>query len=215
MASEELTPFILSNTRLLKPPHCPEITLYLADEAVALWQLSAEELDQQGLPLPFWAFAWAGGQALARYLLDNPHSVSGKQVYDLASGSGIVAIAAKLAGAGGVTAVDIDPYAIAAIELNARANGVSLLTLQSDIIGQPLQADVLLVGDLFYEREIAEPLFAWLKRCERAGILVLIGDPGRTYLPREGLIELACYQIEVSRELEDQDIKVTRVLGLA
>jgi len=215
MASEELTPFILSNTRPLKPPHCPEITLYLADEAVALWQLSAEELDQQGLPLPFWAFAWAGGQALARYLLDNPHSVSGKQVYDLASGSGIVAIAAKLAGAGGVTAVDIDPYAIAAIELNARANGVSLLTLQSDIIGQPLQADVLLVGDLFYEREIAEPLFAWLKQCQQAGTLVLIGDPGRTYLPREGLIELACYQIEVSRELEDQDIKVTRVWGLA
>ncbi|MFN8734319.1 MAG: class I SAM-dependent methyltransferase, partial [Hyphomonadaceae bacterium] len=193
----------------------PEIALHLADEAVALWQLSAEELDQQGLPLPFWAFAWAGGQALARYLLDNPDLVSGKQVHDLASGSGVVAIAAKLSGAGGVTAVDIDPYAIAAIELNASANGVSLLTLQGDIIGQPLLADVLLVGDLFYEREIAEPLFSWLKQCQRAGILVLIGDPGRTYLPKEGLIELACYQIEVSRELEDQDIKVTRVWGLA
>jgi predicted nicotinamide N-methyase len=176
--------------------------------------LSAEELDQQGLPLPFWAFAWAGGQALARYLLDNPDLVSGKQVHDLASGSGIVAIAAKLSGAGGVTAVDIDPYAIAAIELNASANGVTLLKLQGDIIGQPLQADVLLVGDLFYEREIADPLFSWLKQCQRAGILVLIGDPGRTYLPKEGLIELACYQIEVSRELEDQDIKVTRVWGL-
>ncbi len=215
MTSEELAPFILANTRQLQPPHCPEITLHLADEAVALWQLSAEELDQKGLPLPFWAFAWAGGQALARYLLDNSHSVRGKQVYDLASGSGIVAIAAKLSGAQEMTAVDIDPYAIAAIELNARANGVSLLTLQGDIIGQPLKADVLLVGDLFYEREIAEPLFAWLKQCQRAGILVLIGDPGRTYLPKEGLKELACYQIEVSRELEDQDIKVTRVWGLA
>jgi predicted nicotinamide N-methyase len=215
MTFEEIASFILANTRLLKPPHCPEITLYMADEAVALWQLSAEELDQQGLPLPFWAFAWAGGQALARYLLDNPDIASGKQVYDLASGSGLVAIAAKLCGAGVVTAVDIDPYAIAAIELNATANGVSLLTLQGDIIGQPLQADVLLVGDLFYEREIAEPLFAWLKQCQQAGILVLIGDPGRTYLPKEGLIELACYQIAVSRELEDQDIKVTRVWGLA
>jgi predicted nicotinamide N-methyase len=141
MTIERPSPFILANTRLLKPPHCPEITLYLADEAVALWQLSAEELDQQGLPLPFWAFAWAGGQALARYLLDNSHSVRGKQVYDLASGSGIVAIAAKLSGAQEMTAVDIDPYAIAAIELNARANGVSLLTLQGDIIGQPLQAE--------------------------------------------------------------------------
>jgi predicted nicotinamide N-methyase len=215
MTSQSLIAFILANTRLLKPPHCPEITLHLADEAVALWQLSAEELDEQGLPLPFWAFAWAGGQALARYLLDNPHIVSGKQVYDLASGSGLVAIVAKLSGAKEVTAVDIDPYAIAAIELNARANGVSLLTLQGDIIGQPLQVDVLLVGDLFYEREIAEPLFAWLKQCQQGGILVLIGDPGRTYLPKEGLKELACYQIAVSRELEDQDIKVTRVWGLA
>jgi predicted nicotinamide N-methyase len=210
-----LASFILANTRLLKPPHCPEITLHLADEAVALWQLSAEELDQQGLPLPFWAFAWAGGQALARYLLDNPGLVSGKKVYDLASGSGLVAIAAKLSSAKEVTAVDIDPYAIAAIELNATANGVSLLTHQGDIIGQTLQADVLLVGDLFYEREIAEPLFAWLKHCKEAGILVLIGDPGRTYLPKEGLKELACYTIEVSRELEDQDVKVTRVWGLA
>lgn len=215
MTTESLSAFILANTRQLQPPHCPEITLHLADEAVALWQLSAEELDQKGLPLPFWAFAWAGGQALARYLLDNPDLVSGKRVHDLASGSGIVAIAAKLAGARGVTAVDIDPYAIAAIELNARTNGVSLLTLQGDIIGQPLKADVLLVGDLFYEREIAEPLFAWLKQCQQVGTLVLIGDPGRTYLPKEGLKELACYQIEVSRELEDQDVKVTRVWGLA
>jgi predicted nicotinamide N-methyase len=215
MTTESPSAFILANTRQLQPPHCPEITLHLADAAVALWQLSAEELDQKGLPLPFWAFAWAGGQALARYLIDNPDLVSGKKVHDLASGSGIVAIAAKLAGAGEVTAVDIDPYAIAAIELNAGTNGVSLLTLQGDIIGQPLKADVLLVGDLFYEREIAEPLFAWLKQCQQAGTLVLIGDPGRTYLPKEGLKELACYQIEVSRELEDQDVKVTRVWGLA
>lgn len=215
MTIENLAPFILANTRQLQPPHCPEITLHLADEAVALWQLSAEELDQKGLPLPFWAFAWAGGQALARYLLDNPDLVSGKQVYDLASGSGLVAIAAKLSGASRVTAVDIDPYAIAAIDLNAHLNGVSLLTHQGDIIGQPLEADVLLVGDLFYERELAEPLFVWLKQCQQAGILVLIGDPGRTYLPKAGLKERACYQIEVSRELEDQDVKVTRVWGLA
>lgn len=215
MTSPSLAPFIRANTRLLRPPHCPEINLHLADEAVALWQLSADELDQQGLPLPFWAFAWAGGQALARYLLDHPDIVSGKGVYDVASGSGLVAIAAKLSGAREVTAVDIDPYAIAAIDLNAKINGVSLLSHQGDIIGQTLQTDVLLVGDLFYEREIAEPLFAWLKRCKQAGILVLIGDPGRTYLPKAGLIELACYTIEVSRELEDHDIKVTRVWTLA
>ncbi len=207
--------FILDNTRLLKPPHCPEIKLYLADEAVALWQLSADELDQQGLPLPFWAFAWAGGQALARYLLDHPEVVKGKQVYDLASGSGLVAIAAKLCGAGHVTAVDIDPYSIAAIDLNAGVNGVELSTHLGDIIGQHLETDVLLVGDLFYEREIAEPLYAWLKQCQQAGMTVLVGDPGRTYLPKNGLKELACYQIEVSRDLEDQDVKVTRVWGFA
>jgi len=207
--------FILDNTRLLQPPHCPEITLHLADEAVALWQLSADELDQQGLPLPFWAFAWAGGQALARYLLDHSETVRGKRVFDIASGSGMVAIAAKLSGADHVTAVDIDPYATAAIDLNAAANRVALATYQGDLIGQELETDVLLVGDLFYEREIAEPLFAWLKQCKEAGILVLIGDPGRTYLPKAGLKELACYQIEVSRELEDQDVKVTRVWGLA
>ncbi|WP_085339469.1 class I SAM-dependent methyltransferase [Aquidulcibacter paucihalophilus] len=207
--------FIVDNTRKLQPPHCPEITLHLADKAVALWQLTADELDQQGLPLPFWAFAWAGGQALARYLLDNSAIVAGKSVYDLASGSGLVGIAAKLAGAGQVVAVDIDPFAIAAITLNAASNGVELATHQGNIIGQELQADVLLVGDLFYEREIAEPLFAWLQKCQERGVLVLIGDPGRTYLPKDKLQELACYQIEVSRELEDQDIKVTRVWGLA
>lgn len=207
--------FIVDNTRKLQPPHCPEITLHLADKAVALWQLTADELDQRGLPLPFWAFAWAGGQALARYLLDNSAIVAGKSVYDLASGSGLVGIAAKLAGAGQVVAVDIDPFAIAAITLNAASNGVELATHQGNIIGQELQADVLLVGDLFYEREIAEPLFAWLQKCQERGVLVLIGDPGRTYLPKDKLQELACYQIEVSRELEDQDIKVTRVWGLA
>ena len=207
--------FIVDNTRKLQPPHCPEITLHLADKAVALWQLTADELDQQGLPLPFWAFAWAGGQALARYLLDNSAIVAGKSVYDLASGSGLVGIAAKLAGADQVVAVDIDPFAIAAITLNAASNGVELATHQGNIIGQELQADVLLVGDLFYEREIAEPLFAWLQKCQERGVLVLIGDPGRTYLPKDKLQELACYQIEVSRELEDQDIKVTRVWGLA
>lgn len=215
MKLDSYTSFIVDNTRQLKPPHCPEITLHLADKAVALWQLTADELDQQGLPLPFWAFAWAGGQALARYLLDNSAIVAGKSVYDLASGSGLVGIAAKLAGADQVVAVDIDPFAIAAITLNAASNGVELATHQGNIIGQDLQADVLLVGDLFYEREIAEPLFAWLQQCQERGVRVLIGDPGRTYLPKDKLQELACYQIEVSRELEDQDIKATRVWGLA
>lgn len=215
MTAASKTDFIVSHTRLLHPPHCPEIRLHLADKAVALWQLSAEELDQQGLPLPFWAFAWAGGQALARYLLDHVEIVREKVVYDIASGSGLVAIAAKMAGAKTVTAVDIDPYASAAVRLNAEINGVDILTHEGDLIGEPIETDVLLVGDLFYEREIAEPLFTWLKQCHQRGALVLIGDPGRTYLPKAGLKELACYSIEVSRELEDQDIKVTRVWGLA
>ena len=215
MTQAEREAFITTHTRPNRPPHCPEIVLHLASEAVALWQLSADELDQQGLPLPFWAFAWAGGQALARYLLDHPERVQDKHVYDIASGSGLVAIAAKMSGAKQVTAVDIDPYAIAAVGLNASLNQVDLATYRGDLIGQILQTDVLLVGDLFYEREIAEPLFAWLRQCQQAGILVLIGDPGRTYLPKAGLKELACYSIPVSRELEDQDIKVTRVWGLA
>jgi predicted nicotinamide N-methyase len=206
--------FITANTTPLPVPHCPTIQLYLAHEAVALWQLTEAELEAQGLPLPFWAFAWAGGQGLARYVLDHPENVRGKRVLDLASGSGLVGIAANMAGAASVMCADIDPFAIEAIALNAAFNGVQIDATLSDLIGTDIDYDVILVGDLFYEREIAVPLFEWLKSLNHRGALVLIGDPGRTYLPSTGLVALADYQIAVSRALEDAEVKRTRVWAL-
>jgi predicted nicotinamide N-methyase len=207
----DITAFILANTTPLPVPHCPAITLHLAHEAMALWQLTQNELDAQGLPLPFWAFAWAGGQGLARYVLDHPHVVTGKSVLDLASGSGLVGIAAKLAGARNVLCADIDPFAVAAIGLNAELNRVLLDATLDDLIGADIPQDVILVGDLFYERDLATPLWAWLQTLHAKGKTILIGDPGRTYLPKTGLVMLAEYQVPVSRELEDASVKRTRV----
>jgi predicted nicotinamide N-methyase len=206
--------FILSNTRPGAPPHVPEITLYLADEAVPLWQATEEELGRQGLPPPFWAFAWAGGQALARYVLDNPGTVRGHTVLDLATGSGLVAIAAALAGASAVRGADIDGFALEAARLNAARAGVTLALTGADLIGQPVPEEVILVGDLFYERDLADRLLAWLLEQARAGKQVLVGDPGRSYLPKAHLSELACYEVAVSRELEDSEVKRTRVWTL-
>jgi predicted nicotinamide N-methyase len=203
--------FIRANTAPLPVPNCPTITLHLAHEAVALWQLTEAELEAQGLPLPFWAFAWAGGQGLARYVLDNPDVVAGKSVLDLASGSGLVGIAAKMAGAGRVLCADIDPFCAQAIALNAALNSVELEVTLTDLIGTDVDYDVILVGDLFYEREIAGPLFAWLQVLHEKGTQILIGDPGRTYLPKSGLTAVADYQIAVSRALEDAEVKRTRV----
>jgi predicted nicotinamide N-methyase len=210
----QITAFIRANTAPLPVPHCPSITLYLAHEAVALWQLTEAELEAQGLPLPFWAFAWAGGQGLAHYVLDNPDVMAGKNVLDLASGSGLVGIAAKMAGAARVMCADIDPFCAQAIALNAALNHVELEVTVADLIGQDVIFDVILVGDLFYERDIAEPLFAWLQGLHQGGTHILIGDPGRTYLPKTGLIALADYQIAVSRALEDAEVKRTRVWGV-
>lgn len=210
----DIAAFILANTTPLPVPHCPTISLYLAHEAVALWQLTEAELEAQGLPLPFWAFAWAGGQGLARYVLDHPATVAGKSVLDLASGSGLVGIAAKMAGATHAMCADIDPFAIEAITLNAALNGVEVETTLSDLIGTEVDYDVILVGDLFYERDIAEPLFSWLKALHTDGTHVLIGDPGRTYLPKSGLRAVGDYQIAVSRALEDAEVKRTRVWEL-
>jgi predicted nicotinamide N-methyase len=210
----DITAFILANTSPLPVPHCPSIALHLAHEAVALWQLTEAELEAQGLPLPFWAFAWAGGQGLARYVLDNPKAVAGKRVLDLASGSGLVGIAAKMAGAADVTCADIDPFCGHAIALNAALNRVALEVTLADLIGTSAEYDVILVGDLFYERDIAVPLFAWLQELHGQGRLVLIGDPGRSYLPKTGLHAVADYQIAVSRALEDAEVKRTRVWAL-
>jgi predicted nicotinamide N-methyase len=206
--------FIRDNTAPLPVPHCPTIRLHLAHEAVALWQLTQAELEAQGLPLPFWAFAWAGGQGLARYVLDHPDCVAGKSVLDLASGSGLVGIAARMAGAADVTCVDIDPFCQETITLNAALNHVEIDVIIADLIGQNVPQEVILVGDLFYEREIAAPLWAWLQRLHTGGKTILIGDPSRTYLPKTGLVALADYQVPVSRELEDASVKRTRVWGI-
>lgn len=203
--------FIRAETRLRPVPHAPEISLYVADEATELWQKTEGELGAIGLPPPFWAFAWAGGQALARYVLDHPGTVEGRRVLDFASGSGLVAIAAMKAGAAEVTACDIDPFAIAAIGLNAGANGVPVTPLEADIIGQDLGWDTVLAGDICYERDLAERVADWLFGLSRRGATVLIGDPGRSYLPKDRLDSLAVYEVPVTRTLEDADIKRSSV----
>jgi predicted nicotinamide N-methyase len=207
--------FILQNTRLQAPPHTPELTLHLADEITPIWKMTEEALAEIGLPPPFWAFAWAGGQALARYVLDHPEIVAGKRVIDFASGSGLVAIAAMKAGATSVLAADIDVFCEAAISLNAEVNGVAVAFTEVNLLGAPPPAaDVLLAGDICYERPMAEAVMAWLAQGRAAGADVLIGDPGRTYFPKEGLVKLAEYQVPTTRELEDMAVKRTSVWTL-
>jgi len=210
--------FIRANTRLKPVPHVPEISLYVAEESVPIWQKTEEELDAMGLPPPYWAFAWAGGEALARYVLDNAQAVAGKRVLDLAAGSGLVAIAAAKAGAAPVTAIDIDAFTEFAVALNGEANGVYVDVTILDMLDHPAPAepryDVILVGDLFYERDTATRALAFLERHAAIGTRVLIGDPGRTYLPKERLTWLAEYSVPVTRELEDLEIKQTTVWEL-
>jgi len=205
--------FILDNTSVLSPPLVPEVRLHLAHEAVPLWQKTEDELGEMGLPPPFWAFAWAGGQALARYLLDNPGIVQGKRVIDMATGSGLVGIAAMKAGATSVLATEIDSFAVRAARMNAELNGVQLTIRQEDLLGDPPpQVDVICVGDLFYEKSLAERCLAWLRQSD-AGIL--IGDPGRSYLPQAELEKLAQYNVPVTRDLEDAEIKRSAVWRLS
>ncbi|MFG1186854.1 methyltransferase [Xanthobacter aminoxidans] len=203
--------FIRAETRLRPVPLVPEVSLHVADEAVPIWHRTEEELGELGLPPPFWAFAWAGGQALARHVLDHPETVRGQRVLDFASGSGLVGIAAMKAGAAGVTCADIDPFAVAAIALNGEANGVVLSPTQDDLIGRDDGWDTVLAGDIAYERDLSEKVFAWLLALAARGATVLIGDPGRTYLPKDRLEKLAEYSVPVTRELEDMEIKRTAV----
>jgi len=239
--------FIRANTSVMAPPLVPEVKLHLAHEAVPLWQKTEEELGEMGLPPPFWAFAWAGGQALARHVLDHPELVRGQSVIDLASGSGLVGIAALKAGASHVLAADIDAFSIEAIRLNAELNdilppprgegsrvgggrqsvsrtptptpphkGEGLTVTADDLLAAPPPAvAVILVGDLFYEQDLAARTHAWLRQAEAAGTAVLIGDPGRSYLPRHSLENLAEYRVKVTRDLEDAEIKWTSVWRLA
>ncbi|RIX99252.1 methyltransferase [Aureimonas flava] len=203
--------FVLANTAPLRPPHVPEIVLHLADEAHELWAKTEEALEAIGLPPPFWAFAWAGGQGLARHVLDHPALVAGRRVVDFASGSGLVAVAAAKAGAASVQALDVDPFAREAAELNAALNGVAFRTVSEDRIGRALDADVLLAGDVFYDREFAARLAPWFDRLAAEGTLVLVGDPGRAYLPRDRVERLAVYEVPVTRALEDAEVKRTTV----
>jgi predicted nicotinamide N-methyase len=209
--------FIRENTRLRPVPHVPEISLYVADEAVPLWQKTEEEFGEMGLPPPFWAFAWAGGQALARYILDHPETVRGKRVLDLASGSGLVAIAAAKAGASEVIANDIDAFTVSAIALNADANRVSIISETFDRLGDdasPETFGTVLAGDIFYERDTAARAFKFLQRMKAQSALVLVGDPGRSYLPKDKMLVRAEYEVPVIRDLEDAEIKRTKVWAL-
>lgn len=211
---EDKTAFILANTALMAPPHVPEISLHLADEAHDLWHRTEDELEAIGLPPPFWAFAWAGGQGLARYVLDNPECVRGHKVLDFATGSGLVAIAAAKAGAAHITAADIDPFCEAAVALNAAANGVSVLFSGNDLIGHDEGWDVVLAGDVFYDRAFTDRLVPWFTALAARGAKVLVGDPGRSYLPKDRLDRLAVYEVAVTRALEDAEVKRTTVWSL-
>jgi predicted nicotinamide N-methyase len=204
--------FIQANTRLAPAPFVPEVELYLADEPIGLWERTERDGGGAQLPPPFWAFAWAGGQAVARHLLDHPELVAGRRVLDVAAGSGLVAIAAAKAGAGTVRAVDIDPLAVVATELNAQANGVAVTACLQDVLdGDGGDAHVVVAGDVFYNRDLAQRVFGFAWRARARGATVLVGDPGRAYLPREHLSLVASYDVPVSPSLEDGPVKRTTV----
>jgi predicted nicotinamide N-methyase len=218
----EAAPEILRTGTTLRPvPLVPAIRLYQADDPVGLWErieLTSGQADQDP---PFWAFAWAGGQALARYLLDHPETVRGRHVIDIASGSGLVAIAAARAGAATVTAYDIDPLAVAAIEVNADANTVTVQAVCADILADNAPEDtwnsaaVVLVADAFYQRELAAKVTRFVEQARARGAAVLVGDFGRAYLPRDRLTPLASYDVSGLNVLEDSDVKSTTIWALA
>jgi predicted nicotinamide N-methyase len=202
-------------TRLGAVGLVPEILLYQADEPMGLWQRTEAAAGRTGVEPPFWGFAWAGGQALARYLLDHPEVVAGRRVIDIASGSGLVAIAALKAGAASVSAYDIDPFAVAAISVNAAANGVAVQAVCADILDRDVpDCDLMLVADAFYERDLADRVTRFLQRSRARGAAVLVGDFGRAYLPRDRLVPLNAYDVPGLGVLEDRDVKRTTVWAL-
>jgi predicted nicotinamide N-methyase len=206
---------VLGRTRLAHPPVVPELVLHLADDMDDAWAAVQRELDDGELPPPFWAFAWVGGQAVARHVLDAPDLVRGRSVLDLATGSGLCALAALRAGAAGVTAVDVDPVAVEAVALNAAANGLELDVLCSDLLdAPPPPADVVLAGDVFYDAAMSARVQPWLLAAARQGATVLVGDPGRGYLPRALLDEVAVVEVPTTRELEGVDVRTVRVFRL-
>lgn len=217
MAAAGWAAFIASATRLQAPPRVPELRLHLADEMTRIWELTEAELAAQGVDPPFWAFAWAGGQAVARHLLDTPAEVEGRTVLDLATGSGLVALAALLAGARHATAVDLDPVAAAAARLNAAANGLAdrlTVTVGDLTAGAPPSVDVVLAGDVCYDRDMTAAVLPWLRRARAAGTRVLLGDPGRAYLPSQGLRRVAEYDVPTTADLEGREVCPSAVYEL-
>lgn len=205
--------FVRDHTAIAAPPLVPEIRLHLAAEITPLWQATEATLHRSQLPPPYWAFAWAGGQALARHLLDRPALVAGRHVLDFGAGSGVVAIAAAKSGAR-VTAAEPDPFALAALALNATLNDVTIAVADNDVLDDDGTWDAVLAGDMCYERPLAGRLIAWLAARARAGALVLLGDPGRAYLPTAGLQALARYWVPTPLDLEDREARETTVWRL-
>ncbi len=202
-------------TRLQRPPAVPELALHLADDMTRAWEDVERELDRGELAPPFWAFAWVGGQALARHVLDVPAEVRGRRVLDLATGSGLVALAAARAGAAHVLAVDVDPIALTAVAVNARANGLAVEVACEDLTAGPVpDVDVVLAGDVCYDRDMVAAVLPWLCRAAAAGVRVLLGDPGRSYLPQQGLERLAELDVATTRDLEGADVRTVRVYAL-
>ena len=211
--------FIRSQTVLVAPPLTPEIKLHLATEITPIWEATEETLAKGNIPPPYWAFAWPGGQALTRYLMDNSDWVKNRRVLDFAAGSGLTAIGVAKAGAASIEAAEIDAFAIAAIELNAAANNVAVQVIMDDVIGQGVDRDagrwdVVLAGDVCYEKPMADRVIAWFRQLAARGVTILMGDPGRTYLPGSGLVEVARYQVPTSLELEDRILRETIVWRL-
>ena len=204
--------FVHANTAVAAAPLVPEIRLHLATEVTPLWQATESELARTGLEPPFWAFAWPGGQALARHVLDHPALVRGRRVLDIAAGSGIAAIAAAKAGAAHVVANEIDDFAAAALALNAALNDAAVEISRRDLLDEGCaEFGVILAGDVCYERPMSERMVPWLRARAAEGALVLLGDPGRAYLPSTGLVELARYDVPTTLELEDRTLRQTTV----
>ncbi|GIX10066.1 methyltransferase [Elioraea sp.] len=210
MTPEAAAAFVVRQTAIGRAPLVPELALHLAAEITPIWQATEASLAREGVDPPYWAFAWPGGQALARFVLDDPAQVAGRRVLDLAAGGGIAAIAAARAGAA-VTAAEIDPLAAAAIRANAALNGVEVAVALGDPLDAPAEAEVILAGDVCYEARMTARVVPWLRAAAGRGIAVLLADPGRAYLPRAGLAPVARYEVAVTRELEDRTVRVTTV----
>ena len=213
---EAAAAFIQANTEVDSPPACPEIKLWIATEVTPLWEATEEALLRVNLPPPYWAFCWAGGQALTRWVLDNPEQVAGKRVLDFAAGSGVTAVAAAICAATQVEAAEIDPMACFAIRANAELNGVAVEVLTEDVVGSPCRWDVVVAGDVCYEAPMTAHIWPWLVSLAAQGATVIMADPGRAYLPKTGLLKVAQYTVQTSLDLEDRtqrDVVIFKIVG--